>query len=166
VVVVHGTKKFRNRVKGPGAEPIRESTTALGAWYATALFWRPHVALFVNESTLLPVLMPLAPAATVLERFPAALAQVLRGHRVDDEFVEHEVEEMSEWQLVPTSSRSVVGVMNDFAYLAGEYAAASGGNNFVSLSLRLSGTPSGPLHGRHGSPDRELAWLVDQRGNQ
>jgi hypothetical protein len=70
VVVVHGTKKLRDRVKGPGAEPIRESTTALGAWYATALFRRPHVALFVNESTLLPVLIPLAPAATVLERFP------------------------------------------------------------------------------------------------
>jgi hypothetical protein len=70
---------------------------------------------------------------------------------------------MSEWQLVTTSSRSLVGVMNDFAYLAGEYAAASGGNNLVSLSLRLSGTPSGPLHVRDGSPDRELAWLVAQR---
>jgi hypothetical protein len=33
----------------------------LGQWYATAVFWKPQVALFVNESTLLPVLMPLAP---------------------------------------------------------------------------------------------------------
>jgi hypothetical protein len=30
----------------------------------------PPVALFFNEPTLLPVLMPLAPAATLLARFP------------------------------------------------------------------------------------------------
>lgn len=33
------------------AEPSK-STTALGAWYATVLFWKPNVALFVNEATL------------------------------------------------------------------------------------------------------------------
>lgn len=159
--VVHGTKKFRDRVKRTKAEPVQQSTTALGAWYATALFWKPHVALFVNELTLLPVLMPLAPTATVLDRFPTDLAEVLREHRVDDRFVEHEVAEMSEWHLVPTSNRSVLGVMNDFAYLAGEYAAC-GGEGLVPLSLRLSRTPCGPLYKRHGSPDRELAWLVRQ----
>ena len=104
--------------------------------------------------------MPLAPAATALDRFPTTLAAVLRAHQVDDGFVEHEVAEMSEWQLVPTSSRSIVGVMNDFAHLAGEYAASNGGDDLVSLSRQLSRTPSGPLYGRHGSPDRELAWLV------
>lgn len=162
VFVVHGTKKFRDRVKVQEAEHLQQSTTGLGAWYATALFWKPQVALFVNESTLLPVLMPLAPAATVLDRFPTTLAAVLRAHQVDDRFVEHEVAEMCECQLAPTSNRSVVGVMNDFTYLAGEYAAPNAGEDLVSLSLRLSRTPSGPLYGRRGSPDRELAWLAAQ----
>ncbi len=157
--VVHGTKKFRDRVKGPRAEPVQQSTTALGAWYATALFWKPHVALFVNESTLLPVLMPLAPAATVLRRFPTALAEVLRAHPVDDAFVEREVAQMSECELAPTKNRSVVGVMNDFAYLAGEYGEARGGYDLLALSLWLSQTPCGPLRARHESPDRELAAL-------
>jgi Domain of unknown function (DUF6933) len=165
VFVIHGTKKLRNRIKTTTTAPVKQSTTALGSWYATALFWRPHVALLVNESTLLPVLMPLAPAATVLDRFPIALADVLRKHRIDDWFVEREVAEMSEWHLVPTTNRSIVGVMNDFAHLAGEYAA-SGGDDLVSLSLRLSRTPSGPLYGRHGSPDRELAALVAERGTR
>ena len=165
VFVVHGTKKFRDRVKGQKAEHLQQSTTALGAWYATALFWKPRAALFVNESTLLPVLMPLAPAATVLDRFPTTLAGVLRAHQVDDGFVAREVVEMSEWQLVSTSNRRVVGVMNDFADLVSEYAASRGGEDLVSLSLRLSRTSSGPLYGRHGSADRELTWLVAQRGS-
>lgn len=38
---------------------------ALEPVVATALFWKPQVALLVNEPTLLPVLMPLAPAATL-----------------------------------------------------------------------------------------------------
>jgi hypothetical protein len=38
----------------------------LGSWYATVLLWKPQVALLVNEKTLLPVLMPLAPAKDLL----------------------------------------------------------------------------------------------------
>lgn len=70
MLLVRATKKLLDRVGPPNAEPDAESTTLLGQWYATALFWRPQVALFVNELTLLPVLMPLAPAATLLNRFP------------------------------------------------------------------------------------------------
>jgi hypothetical protein len=70
VFVVHGTRKFLDRVNGPAPTPDDQSTTALGDWYVTVLFWGPHVALFVNESTLLPVLVPFAPAATVTARFP------------------------------------------------------------------------------------------------
>ena len=80
--VVHGTRKFLDRVSGPTAAAVEQSTTALGDWYATVLFWKPQVALFVNESTLLPVLVPFAPAATVIPRFTAAVATVLRVHRV------------------------------------------------------------------------------------
>jgi hypothetical protein len=50
---------------------LAESTTLLGEWYATALFWRPQVALLVNEPTLLPVLIPLAPGTTVPARSPS-----------------------------------------------------------------------------------------------
>jgi hypothetical protein len=35
------------------------STTVLGDWFATALFWKPQVALLVNHRTLLPVFRPL-----------------------------------------------------------------------------------------------------------
>jgi hypothetical protein len=81
VLVVHGTKNFRDRVGG-AVEPPGEATSVLGAWYATALLWRPQLALFVHDTTLLPVLMPLAPAATILHRFPDRLAEILELHDV------------------------------------------------------------------------------------
>jgi hypothetical protein len=54
------------------------------------LFWRPQVALFVNEQTLLPVLMPFAPAVSTLEWFRVAAADVLSAHGVRRSFVDRE----------------------------------------------------------------------------
>lgn len=73
---IHATQKLRERVKAPLADPVEEPSTSLGNWYARALFWKPQVALFVNEATLLPVLMPLAPGNSLAERFPGHLGAV------------------------------------------------------------------------------------------
>ena len=51
---IHATKKLLDRVKQPVMPPVPEPTTAL-----------------------LPVLMPLAPAATLMARFPEALRVTL-----------------------------------------------------------------------------------------
>jgi hypothetical protein len=74
---LHCTKKLLDRIK-PDVRVAVDGTTTLGDWYATALFWKPQLALLVNERTLLPVVMPLAPATTLAQSFPVALAQVLR----------------------------------------------------------------------------------------
>lgn len=161
--VVHGTRKLLARVGGPTASPDATSATALGSWYATALFWKPQVVLFVNESTLLPVLMPLAPATTVVDRVPAALSIVLATHGVSDRFIEREVAEMADHQVAPTRNRSVVGSMNEFAFLGEMFPQPGWGDDLVALSLRLSEVPCAPLSRRHGSPDRELAALVADR---
>jgi hypothetical protein len=158
--VVHGTKKFRERVRTPAPGPGDVSTTALGNWYATVLFWKPQVALFVNETTLLPVLEGFAPAATVIDRFPADLARALRAHQVSESFMESELAKMDHYRLAPTANRSVIGVMNEFAYLAEVYRSADTPADLLALSLRLARTPCGPLYGRQGSPDRELAAVV------
>jgi hypothetical protein len=75
VLIVRATKKLLDRIGPPSLGEGEQSTTLMGQWYPTALFWRPHVALFVNEPTL-PVLMPLAPAGTLLARFPQQVAAV------------------------------------------------------------------------------------------
>lgn len=109
--VVRGTKKFLDRVGRPVGEPA-ESTSALGDWYANALFWRTQVALFVNAATFLPVLLPLAPASAVIARFPGELATVMDTLGVDLRVVADEVVQMGAAVLAKTASRQVLGVMN------------------------------------------------------
>ncbi len=66
MIVIHGTRGFGDRVPGAAAGPGDASTTVLGTWYATVPRWRRPAALFVNEVTLLPLVLPLAPARTLL----------------------------------------------------------------------------------------------------
>jgi hypothetical protein len=159
VLVVRGTKKLRDRLKGAPVGDRDVSTTTLGDWFATALFWRPQVALLVNQRTLLPVFVELAPAATLLDRAPVAIAEILRRHGVHQTFLVAEQAAMSEVRIAPTNDRSVVGVMNEFAY-HGECLWKEGLRDLEALSLRLSSLILGPLCDRTGSPDRELAAVV------
>ena len=91
MLVVRGTKKLRDRLKSGPRQQDEKSTARLGDWYATALFWRPQLALFVNESSLLPVLVPLAPAGTVIARFPPALGAVLHALDASPVFMKAEL---------------------------------------------------------------------------
>ena len=157
MLVLRGTKKLRDRVKGAPAAGGDESTTALGDWFANALFWRPQVALLVNGRTLLPVFMELAPATTLLDRASAAIEAVLRRHGVDDPFLAAERDAMSEVRVAPTNDRSVLGVMNEFAF-HGEWLFKEGQRDLEALSLRMASLIVGRLS--NGSPDRELAAVV------
>lgn len=157
VLVIRGTKKLRDRMKGAPTADGADSTTALGDWFANALFWRPQVALLVNSRTLLPVLMELAPAATLLERAPATIEAVLRRHGVDETFLAAERTAMSEVRIGPTNDRRVVGVVNEFAF-HGEWLFKEGQDDLEALSLRMSSLIIGKLD--EGSPDRALAAVM------
>jgi hypothetical protein len=158
VLIVRATKKLLDRV-GPPSLGDEESTTLLGQWYATALFWKPQVALFVSEPTLLPVLMPLAPAGTLLARFPQYAAASLASHGTPQEVIDEELRQMRDHRLAKTANRSVVGIMNEFTYLAEAYRDDT--PDLLALAIRLAATPCGPLYSRHVSPDRELAALLN-----
>ncbi|MGO8884386.1 MAG: DUF6933 domain-containing protein [Streptosporangiaceae bacterium] len=81
MLIVRATRKLLDRLGPPTLTAGQASTTLLGDWYATAWFWRPQVALLGSEVTLLPVLMPLAPAATLLQRLGPELAGCARRAR-------------------------------------------------------------------------------------
>lgn len=157
---IHATKKLLDRVKRPIGEPV-EPGSALGNWYATALFWTPQVALFVNEATLLPVFVPFAPADDLADRFPDELRRVLDAQGLDPRFVDEEIGSMGVGQFAKTANRSVLGVMNEFDFL-GRLAREDQGDelNLVALSLFISETPTSPLYKRHISPNRELQAFV------
>lgn len=146
VFTVRGTKKFLDRVGRPVADPSA-SSTVLGDWYANVLFWRPQVALFVNASSFVPVLMPLAPSVGVVDRFPAAMSEVLAALGIDPRFVVMESSEMAPAVLAKTASRQVLGVMNEFVFMA-EHAISTGRSDptdLVGLSVWLGNTIVGPI---------------------
>lgn len=162
VIVLRATRKLRpqlGRVVPPGIGEV--STGLLGDWYATMLPWRPRqICLMVSETTLLPVLMPLAPAATLTARLPECVSGVLVAHGAPTWFVERELSAMAEVRLASSTSRSLTGSMTEFARLAGVARANDPAQGLVELSLWLSTVPCGPLYARHVSPDRELSALV------
>ncbi len=161
VLIVRATKKLAQRLGGFDDVPAGPDLPSLGEWYATVIFWRPQVALFVGETTLLPVFVPLAPASSLIRRLPAELADVLRRQEVPGAFIDKELSKMNEAVCLPTASRSMLGVLNGYVHLAGHIRARQGGPpDLAWLEDRLAQTPMGPLHKRHGFPDRELAALV------
>lgn len=151
---LHCTAKLRDRLKQPLTEAPQGSSTALGDWYATALFWKPQLALLVNERTLLPVLMPLAPATTLPKRIALAVAEVLQMHGLGQDFIEREVAAMAEVRVAKTANRSVVGTMNEFAFEAEVYRDHSGIADLFELAMRLAETPCGAI--KYASPARLL----------
>lgn len=159
MLIVRATRKLLDRIGPPDLE-AEQSTTMLGHWYATAVFWKPQVALFVNEQTLLPLLMPLAPAATLLVRFPQQAATVLAAHGTPEAIISAELQQMRDHRLARTANRSVVGIMNEFAYLAEAYRDHTSAPDLLGLAMRLAATPCGPLYSKNVSPDRELHALV------
>jgi hypothetical protein len=96
-----------------------QPTNLLGDWYANLLVVRPaHLVLCVSERTLLPVLVPAKDIASLPTRLALAAGDMLRAIGVAEEQVIRELRQMVEWRVAKTASRSVLGSMNDFAWMA------------------------------------------------
>lgn len=157
---VHATLKLLDRVGAPLEEVVEDPTPTLGNWYATALFWKPQVALFVNQAVLVPVLLPLAPARTVADRLGPALGRVLEALGTDPGFVAAEVAATTGPRYARTASRSTIGIMNEFTHIAEARRSRLGVDDLLALSVHLAGVPCRPLYATHTTPERELAARV------
>ncbi len=140
---------------------MEHPTTAPGNWFATAIFWRPQVAFLVNEPTLFPVLLPLAPATSIAVRFPFALESILKVLGVSAAFVASERWAMSEARFSKTANRSVLGVMNRLEFEMG-YVRDRLGDDLLELSLHLSDHLVGPLRETGlRTPQEKLLEIVE-----
>ena len=122
----------------------RRCSDQLGDWYANVLFWRSQVALFVNATTFVSVLMPPAPASGGVARFLAAMAEVIGALGVDPRFVESESTEMKSVVLAQTASRQVLGVMNEFTFMV-EHTISAGHSDPADLLGLSVNTIVGPI---------------------
>lgn len=168
MLIVRATKKLRDKIGGAALRPEEPSTTALGEWYANLLPWRrPHVIL-VNARAFVPVITPLAPAKELTSRLPDVVADALLALGVSREFVDAERRRMGEVRIAPTADRSVVGMMNEYAFLA-DVRRENGPGGLGDVDLRelsrdLAHVPCGPLYKSHTYPDAELHAFLASLG--
>ena len=94
-----------------------ESDTALGDWYANRFVVdRRPLLLLVSARSLLPILLPARDLRSLPTRLPELVAQRLRRFGTDRSLIDAEVSAMKPVHVAKTASRSVLGIMVDFAF--------------------------------------------------
>jgi hypothetical protein len=89
---------------------------------------------------------------------------VLNALALPAEFIDSEIQSMGEFAYAKTGNRSVVGVMNEFVFLAEGYRGRFGLVDPLALSLKLTQTPCSPLHKGAVFPDKAVRDLVESGG--
>jgi hypothetical protein len=139
LVALRCTQRLLRRLRTDLAGAVPVAGNALGHWYATVLtFNRTAYVISVSERSLLSVVLPGAPFSTLVTRFPAALAELLRALGVPASQVATEVAATSPLVVAATASRRVLGCLNQYAF---------------ELSIHLSDEP-------HSGLLRRELWLV------
>ncbi|MGH7439482.1 MAG: DUF6933 domain-containing protein, partial [Polyangiaceae bacterium] len=144
-----------------------EPTTRLGYWYANLLHvGRLQLVIALSERTFVPVVLPAAPIATLSTRLPDGAGQVLRALGIPAPDVEREQAAMSQVAFGTAVNRQALGVMVDFAKLLPFFLEDT--PSLLDLSLKLAGTPCGPLYKRTSFPDKETVatFLAKTREHQ
>jgi hypothetical protein len=119
MVVLRCTQKLLARLKQYGDPPAIESTTRLGDWYGNILRIgaRQHL-LFISERSRLPVIVPIREAKRLSAVFPEAVCHRLAVVGVTTADIAEERARMSEMVFGRTRNRSLLGTINDFAFMA------------------------------------------------
>jgi hypothetical protein len=142
MIALHCTTKVLKRFRLDPVPEYPAPTTVLGNWYANLLNVgsQRHV-LCLSERTFLPVILP-ARKSEFPSEIGAYLEPVLVALGVPQEQVRTEIQAVADYSIAKTQSRQVLGVMNDFAFIASHHLLHE---SQLETALRLAGTPSRPL---------------------
>ena len=104
--------------------------------------------LFISEHSRLPVVIPIREVKRVETIFPNAVCAVLAAVGIADESIADERLRMSEIAFGPTMNRSLLGTLNDFAFMAQQGNANRAESESPEELMRfLAQTPTLPLNG-------------------
>ena len=117
MAVLRCTAKLLKAMKAkPVAEPAAASNR-LGEWTANLIrVSRIQLVLAVSEPTRMGVVIDAAPYALIPERFSHTLFEALLYLGIPADMAAEEVDSMHGMELAASSSRSVLGTLNQFAY--------------------------------------------------
>jgi hypothetical protein len=149
MLVLRCTQKLLVRLKQTGDLPSVESTTRLGDWYGNSLrIGRRQQLLFVSERSRLPVVLPIGEAKRLSAVFPDAVCERLAIVGVAAADIADERARMKEIAFGRTRNRSLLGTLNDFAFMAQAGNARRTERESPEELMRfLSQTPILPLDG-------------------
>jgi len=149
MVVLRCTQRLLVRLKQAGDVPPAESTTRLGDWYGNILrIGRRQHLLFISELSRLPVVLPTTESKRLGTVFPDAVCERLAIVGVTAEDIADERARMSEIAFGRTRNRSLLGTLNDFAFMAQSGDARRTEPESPQELMRfLSQTPILPLDG-------------------
>jgi len=162
MVVLRCTQQLLRRLRASPQADVPRSTTKLGDWYGTAFqVGRRRYGLFISEHTRLPVLLE----AAELRRLPGALSgrmgQILTVLDVDGRAIAVERAAMAEVVFAPTRSRSLLGSLNDFGFMARARLISRRPESLLDMSLDLAEVPVGPL--KFGNPGDSARQLLGRK---
>jgi hypothetical protein len=149
MVVLRCTQKLLVRLKQVGDLPAVESTTRLGDWYGNILrIGRRQHLLFISERSRLAVVLPIREVRRLAEVFPDAVCEALGRVGIAAADIAGERRRMSEVAFGRTRNRSLLGTLNDFAFMAQSVDARRTEPESPEEMVRfLARTPILPLNG-------------------
>ena len=161
---IRATRKALRRLGGSVVPEAGPPTTALGDWYVNVVHvGQTQFVLCTSDRSLLSVVLPARRLKSELHsRLREGVAELLTDLGIPGECIARELHEMSPPVISRTSSRSVLGSMNDFAYLLEVAVRTQPNISLRALSLELSGTPCQPLAAQYQTafPDHVARRLL------
>jgi len=114
----HCTQKLLRALDLPiQAAPKEPGSSPMGVWYANIIVFNKMLFLiFVNDPTLYTVLLHfsyIANSAQVFETFRDNLAMSLTSDGINQQRIQHLLDDHEQGVFVKTTSRSMIGSMND-----------------------------------------------------
>lgn len=119
MVVLRCTQKLLVRLTRADVSPGQESTTRLGDWYGNILrIGRQQHLLFISEHSRLPVIIPIREARRLETIFSDTVCAAMSAVGVASDDIADERSRMSTIAFGKTRNRSLLGTLNDFAFMA------------------------------------------------
>ncbi|WP_291980604.1 hypothetical protein [Luteitalea sp.] len=149
MVVLRCTQKLLARLKRAAVVPQGLSSTRLGDWYGNELrLGRQQLLLFVSGRTRLAVFVPARDTRQLPTVLADAVADRLAALGVPATLIEQEQQHMADVVFARTDNRSVVGTMNDYAFMARDiHARGEVPETLEELMDFFAGTPILALDG-------------------
>jgi hypothetical protein len=149
VLTLRCTRRVLTRFKATPSSAPATPTTRLGDWYVGWVPRRRALLLFMNERTLLAVIVPAAPIATACDRWRQATFDLLIAFGVDAESAGSELDAMHDVKVAATANRRVLGCLNEATQVLRLLQVDDHPRRLFDAELFLAGTLYSTIGYRH-----------------